>query len=978
MNNNKGVICRWIATMFLALAMVFNMPGIAVFAEGGNSDNNLQEEKVSIEEKQVQKEETNVEGESKTVRTGLKNAKAVWEPTTIAELTTALSSAQVNDTLDLSNLMITGTETVKVPVSLTFDGKGVSITGLTVIIEDGATLTLNNITLTGNINTNIGAEATIKGSGKEGRLIINANAAVIGCGRESTNFFVAGSAVAKLREVTVAGRIQGGSYQNMVGGSAVKNCYQLNVKAGGKVLGGDSYSDDAATSAAVTRVNKVSCVEGIIKGGSDMTVDQDAGAGSAIREVLQAEIQDSIISCGAGDYQTNVIYIRKSKNIYTSYPDDVTVTVPKLVLSSTDIIGLDAVQVSNSDAAVYVVVDAGLITAEENAPVIMLDHSKIIAGDAELKYASGGILCKTFDSISSKVYLKNDSSVSGGSTTYPDDTRGGGVGGVGISGARVYTEGTTVISGGSALTGGNAITGTADGFSELNAGCTVIGGNGTKKNGGHAVEANGMDLKVNGAVLQPGGPGSGDSSTGGSAVYGVGVLTMTGGILKANSYYTTWIASLYMSGGTIELADGYLSVCIMTATGGLIQSSPDVQVSNGKIGKRTHEGTEYLAINGGYVGYIAESDDGLWSMPKWQDGYSARSVTIIRDRTNITGSLADAVVTSANARDNKVESGSVLCLDGEIVTIDFGRTFHPDDGLVFRARNWDKTGGPWEELPMEYTDLGNGKIQFTQPARSLEIELGRPNVTVTFDSQGGSSVDILKYVPKGSLIQEPDVPVFDDYKFEGWFKETECINPWNFASDSVNSNITLYAKWAVWPEKKKNQIFGIISGDIHVKGDTVTFNAIGGGMDNTNPEEGDMRWLPKSWSVNPSGVFDPDGPFTVSFDTTNMKAGQHILTVKFEQQIYKDDEWVGTWEEDAKQMPFVLKEKETPGGSQDDNNVSEDGSQDDNDVSESDPSKSVNTGDTSIPAVIPISGAFLALTVMAILFKKRKYNKDRN
>jgi uncharacterized repeat protein (TIGR02543 family) len=66
--------------------------------------------------------------------------------------------------------------------------------------------------------------------------------------------------------------------------------------------------------------------------------------------------------------------------------------------------------------------------------------------------------------------------------------------------------------------------------------------------------------------------------------------------------------------------------------------------------------------------------------------------------------------------------------------------------------------------------------------------------TVTFDSQGGTAVSS-QNVKKGQKVTEPTDPIWEGYSFEGWYKEAECINTWDFTNDTVTSNITLYAKW---------------------------------------------------------------------------------------------------------------------------------------------------------------------------------------
>jgi uncharacterized repeat protein (TIGR02543 family) len=67
-------------------------------------------------------------------------------------------------------------------------------------------------------------------------------------------------------------------------------------------------------------------------------------------------------------------------------------------------------------------------------------------------------------------------------------------------------------------------------------------------------------------------------------------------------------------------------------------------------------------------------------------------------------------------------------------------------------------------------------------------------VMVTFDSQGGSAVEA-QMVDHGELVTEPAAPTKTGSTFGGWYKEPECTNPWNFDSDTLTADVTLYAKW---------------------------------------------------------------------------------------------------------------------------------------------------------------------------------------
>ncbi len=67
--------------------------------------------------------------------------------------------------------------------------------------------------------------------------------------------------------------------------------------------------------------------------------------------------------------------------------------------------------------------------------------------------------------------------------------------------------------------------------------------------------------------------------------------------------------------------------------------------------------------------------------------------------------------------------------------------------------------------------------------------------TVTFDSQGGSAVESQEILA-GNPARAPVSPAKDNFNFNGWYKSAdEDAALWNFATDRVNEDITLYAHW---------------------------------------------------------------------------------------------------------------------------------------------------------------------------------------
>jgi len=67
--------------------------------------------------------------------------------------------------------------------------------------------------------------------------------------------------------------------------------------------------------------------------------------------------------------------------------------------------------------------------------------------------------------------------------------------------------------------------------------------------------------------------------------------------------------------------------------------------------------------------------------------------------------------------------------------------------------------------------------------------------TVMFDANGGSAVSDMTGVPDGSIITAPTAPNRTGYTFGGWYKEAMLTNVWNFSTDVVSGDVTLYAKW---------------------------------------------------------------------------------------------------------------------------------------------------------------------------------------
>lgn len=69
--------------------------------------------------------------------------------------------------------------------------------------------------------------------------------------------------------------------------------------------------------------------------------------------------------------------------------------------------------------------------------------------------------------------------------------------------------------------------------------------------------------------------------------------------------------------------------------------------------------------------------------------------------------------------------------------------------------------------------------------------------TVAFNVQGHGTEPSSQTVDYGGKVTEPDDPSAEGFVFGGWYKESSCTTPWDFDTDTVSGNTTLYAKWVI-------------------------------------------------------------------------------------------------------------------------------------------------------------------------------------
>ena len=127
--------------------------------------------------------------------------------------------------------------------------------------------------------------------------------------------------------------------------------------------------------------------------------------------------------------------------------------------------------------------------------------------------------------------------------------------------------------------------------------------------------------------------------------------------------------------------------------------------------------------------------------------------------------------------------------EGGSNAVDLPPNYFIRTGYVFDGWNTaaDGTGTPVQDQAAGYIAGSKNIILYAQWKKNT--------FTVSFDSKGGTPVGAISDVPYGDKVTAPAEPGNTGYAFDGWYKDEAYTDDWDFGTDTVTSDITLYAKW---------------------------------------------------------------------------------------------------------------------------------------------------------------------------------------
>ena len=207
------------------------------------------------------------------------------------------------------------------------------------------------------------------------------------------------------------------------------------------------------------------------------------------------------------------------------------------------------------------------------------------------------------------------------------------------------------------------------------------------------------------------------------------------------------------------------------------------------------------------------------------------------------------------------------------------------------------------QQPAAVTGLANGT---KKDASSLKL----PSTVVVETTEGSMKAAVSWNVKEASYKQSST----DAQKFtvSGTVMLPSGVDNDNKISLATSVEVSVNAYSAKVASAENNKITGIDVNGVYTTQTKISFTAVGAGMDNNSPKKGDTRYVPQSWTVINTNVWNA-APYTASFGLA--QSGDYTLKVAFAQQQYDGSSWKATGTTDTRQVSFsIAKAKVTAPG----------------------------------------------------------------
>ena len=141
-------------------------------------------------------------------------------------------------------------------------------------------------------------------------------------------------------------------------------------------------------------------------------------------------------------------------------------------------------------------------------------------------------------------------------------------------------------------------------------------------------------------------------------------------------------------------------------------------------------------------------------------------------------------------------------------------------GYEYRAQKLLNNSVPWTDGTQEYP---SGEYYFYRESdvyNDLYVKICKANTSYMFNYENSPNDDyfFIRDYEYGEKIENvPYAPTRKGYIFDGWYKEPECVNAWDFETDTLPETLynenneevyqetKLYAKWIENPQEEQEE-----------------------------------------------------------------------------------------------------------------------------------------------------------------------------
>ena len=322
-----------------------------------------------------------------------------------------------------------------------------------------------------------------------------------------------------------------------------------------------------------------------------------------------------------------------------------------------------------------------------------------------------------------------------------------------------------------------------------------------------------------GTFEMSGGTISGNNATGdvtsGKDGYGGGVMlyldtasfSMSGGSISGNTANAYGGGVSLRSGGSFSMSNGDISGNEAYYGGGVyLTGSGTYTMSGGTISENTaagngggvnlYNGASTFTMSGGTISENEANKDG-GGVGVTNGQFTMSGGTISKNEANGNG---DGVYVGGTFNVDTTGTADFVYLpQGKVITViqQFtGSVSNIESAVKDVGTNIvDLTviGGAVEDIQyftLDTQTMTNLFLRYDESEKMLELT--DQTFTVSFETDGGSPKPIDQTVSYGGKVTEPAAPTKTGYSFTGWYNGGA---QWNFATDVVTSDMTLYAKW---------------------------------------------------------------------------------------------------------------------------------------------------------------------------------------